>query len=211
MILQTRWIDRQLPDSIKSVFVELGEKFEFSPGETIIDKNEKTDGFYYVCRGLLAVSLCDCCDRSKCVIVKFVPKSRMFGFSDFFFGRHRNYGLTALRQSVIYKISYDAMESLMRKGIISKRLFCFYGKRALETKYATQASMAFVPEADIASVVAAGLSMVKDWDEYGRYRKIVDLTQNELCELKYLTGDFGRFKRSGSHVPKTALRPRVYN
>lgn len=185
MILKTRWVDKQLPESIKNIFLEKGEKIEFYEDEIIIDKDERVNEFYYVRKGLLAAVAYE---YPKCegAIVKFIPKSRLFGFSDFFCGKKKNLRLAAIRDSVVYKISYETMESLIREGYINKRLFRFYGRRALETKYATQAATAFVDEADIAQVIGAGLSSIKEWDEYGRYRKIVDLSGKELYGLKYI-------------------------
>lgn len=174
-----------MPESIKNIFLEKGEKVYSYKDEIIIDKDERLNEFYYVNEGLLAAVAYD---YPTCggAIVKFIPKGRLFGFSDFFCGKKKSFRLAAVRDTSIYKISYNTMNYLIREGLVNKRLFRFYGRRALETKHATQTAMSFIDDADIAQVVGAGLSLIKEWDEWGRYKKIVDLSGNELYRLKYI-------------------------
>lgn len=203
MITKTGWIDKHIPESIKSLFMEFGEKVEFNEGEIILSENQRSDSFYYVSKGLLSVALYENFSP-KGIIVKFIPKGRIFGFAEFFCGKKRRYRLDAVRGSSIYKIKYTAMEYLMQSACASKRLLKLYGKRAIDTKHATHAVMSHVSESDATMVIAANLSAIKDWDEYGRYKNVVELTPKELCGLKYIDRNRNRFRRGKE---KTVLLP----
>lgn len=199
MITKLGWVDRNIPESIKNLFMEFGEKIECFEGEIILNENQRSDSFYYVSKGLLAVALYENFS-AKGIIVKFVPKGRVFGFAEFLCGKRRRYRLDTLRDSSIYKIKYTTMEYLMQKTLASKRLLKLYGKRALDTKHATHALMSRVSESDKAFVIAANLAAIKDWDEYGRYKKVIELSPKELLNLKHIDRNRNSFRRGKEKI-----------
>lgn len=194
MITKSGWVDKPIPESIKNIFMAFGEKVDYEANIDILSENQRSDSFYYVTKGLLSVILYENYD-TKGIVVKFIPKGRVFGFAEFLCGKRRRYLLSSVRQSSVYKIKYETMEYLTQTSVLSKRLLKFYGKRALETKHTTQAVTCSLNDLNLPQVVTAGLSGIKDWDEYGRYKKVVELTPKELCGLKYVNRNRNRFRR----------------